>query len=158
MLVFQILLLVLLALPLLAGPAGLLASAVAYAVVLAASAYKALSFDDSQRQAAWMLLAFFSVLSLGILAALLLGASVFLIGGASAGLLALFFAFLAWRFSTLKCDLIGWVNQFAIVRVPKSLVSVVPAGVYAVTCPKKPTGKTVKVRFSFFKKEGKVEQ
>ena len=157
MMVFQVLLLVLLALPLLAGRIGLLFLALAYAVVLVACAYKVVSFESRHKKASVALLAFFAALSLGVLVALLSGVSVLWIGAVAAGSLAAFFAFLAWRFSALECELIGWTNGFAVVRVPASLVAVVKPGVYAVASPKKPTGKKVTVRFSFFKKEGRVE-
>ena len=158
MMVFQVLLLALLALPLLAGRVGLLFLAIAYAVVLVASAYKAISFENRHKPAAVALLAFFAVLSLGVLVALLAGVSVLWIGAVAGVLMAVFFAFLAWRFSASECELIGWTNGFAVVRVPPSLVGVVKPGVYAVACRKKPAGKKVRVRFSFFKKEGNVEQ
>ncbi len=158
MMVFQVLLLALLALPLLAGRVGLAFLAVGYAVVLVACAYKVVSFDNRHKPAAVALLAFFAALSLGVLVALLAGVSAFWIGGAAAVLLAAFFAFLAWRFSALECELIGWTNGFAVVRVPSSLVGVVKPGVYAIPCHKKPAGNKVRVRFSFFKKEGTIEK
>ncbi len=157
MIVFQLLLLLLLALPLLSSGFGVVLLALAYAVVLISAAFKALNLDASQRAPAGVLLAFFALLSLGMTAALMLQVPIFLIGSVSAGLLGVFFAVLAWRFSAPACELVGWTNAYAVVRVPKSLVSVVPAGVYAVKCPKKPVKKTVRVRFSFFKKEGVVE-
>jgi len=156
MIVFQALLLVLLALPLFSAALPPLFLAAAFAVLLVGAAFRALSLDESQRPAAWLLLAFFAVMSLGMTGALMLGVSVFWIGGASALALGVFFAILAWRFSAIECALLGWTNGYAVVKVPKSLVSVVPAGVYAIACGKKPAGKNVKVRFSFFKKKGAV--
>ncbi|MBI2445494.1 hypothetical protein HYV43_03850 [Candidatus Micrarchaeota archaeon] len=156
MIVFQVLLLALLALPLAAGFMPLLGLALTYALLLGAAMYRASTFKGRDNAAAWTLTGFFAVLSLGIIIALMLAVSVFWIGIVSAVVLAVFFAALGWRYSSHSCELIGWSNGYAVVRVPQSLIAVVQPGVYAVSCAKKPAGKKMTVRFSFLKKQGVV--
>ncbi|MBI5226790.1 hypothetical protein HY994_06195 [Candidatus Micrarchaeota archaeon] len=156
MFVFQLLLLVLLSLPLVVGNFGPLVFAGAYAAVLTALAFKAFLFEARHRFVALLFLAVFAGMSLGATLSLLAGFSVFWIAGGMVAVLAAFFVAMAWKFSTAECVLVGWTNGYAVVKVVPSLVTVMPAGIHAVACHKKPVGKTVKVRFSFLNKIGKV--
>lgn len=156
MLVFQLILLSLLALPVLSGRLPLLGVALAYAALLVGGAYKVLNFKGRERAAGILLLAFFGALSLAVFAALSAGFDAFVVALGSGLALAGLYALLAWRFSVMDCELLGWTNGYAVIRVPASLVAFVPAGVHALTCVKKPVGTTVRVRFSLLKKQGFV--
>lgn len=156
MIVFQLLLLALLALPLTHARLDAVVLVLAYAALIAVAMYKATTFRGANGPAAWAMLVFFTLVSLAVSVALALGVSVFIIGSATAGALAVFFALLGWFFGVRDAELVGWTNGYAVVRLQPSLVSVVPAGVYAVPCPKKPAKKAVRVRFSLLKKQGAV--
>ena len=156
MFVFQLLLLVLLSLPLVVGNFGPVVLVGAYAAVLTALVLKAFLFEARHRFVALLFLAVFAGMSLGATLSLLAGFSVFWIAGVMVLLLAVFFVAMAWKYSSAECVLVGWTNGYAVVKVVPSLVTVMPAGIYAVACHKKPVGKTVRGRFSLLDKKGNV--
>ncbi len=156
MIFLQLFLLALLAIPLAASRISPLFLAILYAVLVVAAFWRAFSLKGSDRSAGLLLSAAFSLISTAIALALFLGIPVFAIAGFSVVALGAFFAVLVWRFGVVECELLGIAGGYAVVKVPKSLVSVVRPGVYAVLCPKKLSGKKVRVRFSFFTKEGSV--
>lgn len=148
MILFQLLLVFLLALPLSFSFLPVVGVAVLYAVFLVAGLYQALSFSPPNQQPALALYAFFAVLSLALGLGLQAGVAVVFLAVGALILLGAFFAALCFWQRDVSCEVLGWSNGFAVVRVPKLLVAFVSPGVYAFSC-KKPKSTRVTVRFGF---------
>jgi hypothetical protein len=149
---FQLFLLGFLALPIAAGRVDFVWLVLAFAVLLGASVWRLNGFDKENNKIGWIMLAFFSLLCVGLTVALYGGVLVFVALAITLSLLAVFFAGIAYMSRNVTCRVIGYCPGYAVVAVPKQLAGVVSAGVYAVACARKPNSKTVCVRFSLDKK------
>ncbi len=152
MIFFQALLLALLALPLALGRAPPFFLAAAFLALSGIAAFRLLGFDAANRRAGAFMLGFFALWTLAVLAALWVGIGPVPVLAAGVLSFSVFFVFLSLFFSRVSCELLGYSNGYAVVCVPRQVAGLVPAGVLAVACAKKPKARTVVVRFSWDKK------
>ncbi|MBI4360896.1 hypothetical protein HY572_03955 [Candidatus Micrarchaeota archaeon] len=146
---FQLLLVLFLALPLLFSFLPWVGVALLYAAFLVAGLFKALSFSPPNKKPAVALYAFFAALSLVLSLGLQAGVVVWVLAVGAVAALGVFFVWLSFWQRDVSCEMLGWTNGFAVLRVPKLLVAWVRPGVYALACPQKPKAKLVIVRFGW---------